>query len=404
MNLVKESQFDKFQINDIRNEARGNPNFIPQTSLNRNPSQYIQPKLDVSNLGIDLLLNDNAKRQSSSEKSFEVHNQYEENESNIFESEDDDGDGDDEEDDYEEDDNSGGGGGGSSEKPNLSNNQYFQQPAPHVVYRSQEDIENEKKSILYQFERMEHKGFTLPKKFTLSNSLDEMKIEMERIRNDREIDSSIQFQRKMLMACITGVEFLNTKFDPFDVKLDGWSENIHDNLNDYDDVFEELHTKYKSKSQMAPELKLLLTLGGSAFMFHLTKTMFRSSLPNMDDVMRQNPNLMKQFASATANTMAKNDNTGMAGMFSGMFGGNAPPQSSNNIQQQQQQQHVKHQMKGPSNLDNIINDLETDIQNNRLETISTASHSEISEFNESVLSSSEKKRTNRRKSKRTLQI
>ena len=53
---------------------------------------------------------------------------------------------------------------------------------------------------------------------------------------------------------------------------------------------------------MAPELRLLLSLGGSAFMFHLTNTMFKSSLPGMEDVMRQNPDLMKQFASAAANT------------------------------------------------------------------------------------------------------
>ena len=31
-----------------------------------------------------------------------------------------------------------------------------------------------------------------------------------------------KFQGKMLMAMITGMEFLNNKFDPFDVKLDGW--------------------------------------------------------------------------------------------------------------------------------------------------------------------------------------
>ena len=375
MNLVKEPEFDKFQINDIQHsENKGNPHMTQDENMNHNnPSLFIQPKLDVSNMGIDLLLNNNAKRNASSERSFEIH---EEKESNIFDSE--------EEEEEEED--------RYSEKSNK--NTYFrQQPPP--IYRSQEDIENEKKGILYQFERLEQKGIKLPKKFTLSNTLEEMKLEMERIKKDREIDASIQFQRKMLMACITGVEFLNTKFDPFDVKLDGWSENIHDNLNDYDEIFEELHEKYKSKSKMAPELKLLLTLGGSAFMFHLTKTMFRSSLPSMDDVLKQNPNLMKQFASATADTMSKNDNTGMAGMFSGMFGGNPPPQPA-----------PKHQMRGPSNIDNIISDLENDIQNNnRLETISTASHSEISEFNESILSTSEsKKRTTKRKPKKTLDI
>lgn len=387
MNLVKEPEFDKFQINDINHSgSRGNPNMIQQDTINdKNVNSYIQPKLDVSNMGIDLLLNNNARRNSTSERSFEIH---EDKDSNIFESE--------EEDEEEEDEHGEQETNSEKSNNNYQQNHYFQQqPPPPPIYRSQEDIENEKKGILYQFERMEQKGIKLPKKFTLSNTLDEMKLEMERIKKDREIDASIQFQRKMLMACITGVEFLNTKFDPFDVKLDGWSENIHDNLNDYDEIFEELHEKYKSKSKMAPELKLLLTLGGSAFMFHLTKTMFRSSLPSMDEVLKQNPNLMKQFASATADTMSKNDSTGMAGMFSGMFGGNpTPPQSA-----------PKHQMKGPSNIDNIIHDLENDNKNNRLETISTASHSEISEFNESILSSSENKRkNNRRKPKRTLDI
>uniref|UniRef100_A0A6C0CVD9 Uncharacterized protein n=1 Tax=viral metagenome TaxID=1070528 RepID=A0A6C0CVD9_9ZZZZ len=392
MNLVKESQFDTFQMSDMNPNGTPNIQMTAQDQMSRNENSYIQPKLDVSNLGIDLLLNNNAKRQSSSEKSFEIHepSKQEDNESNLFESDDDDEDDDEDESEEEE----------QPQNMNRNTNTYFQ---PQVVYRSPEDIENEKKSILYQFERMEKKGFYVPKKFTLSNSLDEMKIEMERIKKDREIDASIKFQQKMMMACITGVEFLNTKFDPFDVKLDGWSENVHDNLNDYDEVFEELHEKYKSKSKMAPELKLLLTLGGSAFMFHLTKTMFRSSLPNMDDVLKSNPNLMKQFASATANTMAQNDKTGMAGMFSGMFGGNAPPQPANYSNQPQ-----KHQMRGPSNIDSIINDLESDIitsemQNNRLETISTASHSEISEFNDSILGSTEKRR-NSRKAKKTLNI
>ena len=395
MNLVKESQFDTFQMNDMDPQGTGNIQMTSQDHMSRNENTYIQPKLDVSNLGIDLLLNNNAKRHSGSEKSFEIHEtsqKQDDDQSNLFESDDDDDDDDDDSDDQEI----------NNEQNNNSptKNTYFQS---QVVYRSPEDIENEKKGYLYQFERMEKKGFHVPKKFTLSNSLDEMKVEMERIKKDREIDASIKFQQKMMMACITGVEFLNTKFDPFDVKLDGWSENVHDNLNDYDGIFEELHEKYKSKSNMAPELKLLLTLGGSAFMFHLTKTMFRSSLPNMDDVLKSNPNLMKQFASATANTMSQNDKTGMAGMFSGMFGGNSPPQPSNYSNQQ-----PKHQMRGPSNIDGIINDLENDVMvnemnNNRLETISTASHSEISEFNDSILGSSGKRRNNR-KAKKTLNI
>ena len=112
-----------------------------------------------------------------------------------------------------------------------------------------------------------------------------MKLKLNSTIKSQRCDQSVKFQRKMLVAFITAIEFLNNKFDNLDLKLDGWSESIHENINDYDDVFEELHEKYKGSSQMAPELKLLLMVGGSGFMFHLTNTMFKSSLPG--DVMRQ---------------------------------------------------------------------------------------------------------------------
>ena len=171
---------------------------------------------------------------------------------------------------------------------------------------SYEEIQEEKFKLLCILERLEKKGIKTHKKFSMSSSYDEMKHEFDRLKNQRDMDQSVKFQRKMLIAFVTAIEFLNNKFDPFDVKLEGWSENVHESINDYDDIFEELHEKYKSKASMAPELRLLLSLGGSAFMFHLTNTMFKSSLPGMEDVMRQNPDLMKQFASAAANTMGNN--------------------------------------------------------------------------------------------------
>ena len=40
----------------------------------------------------------------------------------------------------------------------------------------------------------------------------------------------MKFQGKMLMAFVTGLEFLNNKFDPFDVKLEGWAEQLNENI------------------------------------------------------------------------------------------------------------------------------------------------------------------------------
>lgn len=161
---------------------------------------------------------------------------------------------------------------------------------------------NEKKEILYQMDRLESKGYRLPRKFSMQSELEEMRAEYHRILREKEVDASVRFQRKMLMACVTGIEFLNTRFDPFDIKLDGWSEQIHENINDYDDIFEELHDKYKgSGKKMAPELRLMMSLSGSAFMFHLTSSMFKQQpLPGVEQVLRSNPDLMKQFQQAAA--------------------------------------------------------------------------------------------------------
>ena len=89
------------------------------------------------------------------------------------------------------------------------------------------------------------------------------------------------------------------------MNLDGWGESVNENLNDYDEIFEELNEKYGGGGEMAPELRLLFTLAGSAFMFHLSNTMFKSSIPGMDDVLQQNPELMKQLAEAAVGSMNK---------------------------------------------------------------------------------------------------
>jgi hypothetical protein len=125
------------------------------------------------------------------------------------------------------------------------------------------------------------------------------------IMEEKNKQNSIKFQGNMLMACINGIEFLNNRFDPFDIKIDGWSEQVNENMTDYDEVFGELYEKYKSKASLAPELKLLFQLGGSAMMVHMTNTMFKSAMPGMDDILRQNPDLMRQFQSAAVNSMSQ---------------------------------------------------------------------------------------------------
>ena len=183
---------------------------------------------------------------------------------------------------------------------------------------SKEEELKEKFKYLRKLEDLEKKGVTLSKRYNMDSNLDEMIGEYETILAEKERSNSIKFQGKMMMACITGLEFLNNKFDPFDIKLDGWGEQINENIDEYDEIFAELHEKYKSKAKMSPELKLLFQLGGSALMVHMSNTLFKSSMPGMDDIMRQNPELMKQFTQAAVNSMGQS-NPGFSGFMNNVF-------------------------------------------------------------------------------------
>ena len=159
-------------------------------------------------------------------------------------------------------------------------------------------IEDEKADLLNKISRLMKKGVATSARLTIYSDVEEIRTEFKRMMYGIEVDRSIKFQRRMLIACITGLEFLNDKFDPFDLELNGWSQNMMENVEDYDGVFEELYNKYKTKVQVAPEVKLVMMVGGSAMMFHLTNSMFKAAVPNVSQVMKQNPGLMQNMVDA----------------------------------------------------------------------------------------------------------
>lgn len=184
--------------------------------------------------------------------------------------------------------------------PMMRQQQWAAPPQPPV---NRELVRKKKQEILFKLEKMRRLGVQGIKHFNMSSDVNEMEEELNRVVHEREVESSVKFQRKCLMAFVTGVELLNNKMDFLDFKLDGWSEQVNDGINEYNEVFEELHEKYKERAKMAPEVKLLFMLGGSAFMYHLSNSMFKNSIPGMEDIMKQNPDLMKQFANAAINQM-----------------------------------------------------------------------------------------------------
>ena len=272
---------------------------------------------------------------------------------------------------------------------------------------SKEELLKEKFKYLRKLEELEKKGVQLTKSYDMESSLSEMQGEYETIISEKERSNSIKFQGRCLTALITGIEFLNSRFDPFDIKLDGWSEQINENIDDYDEIFAELHEKYKSKATMAPELKLIFQLGASGMMLHMTNTMFKSAMPGMDDIMRQNPDLAEQFTRAAVDSMSPQA-PGFSGFMNNMMNndsGNSnsfenmsvpPPSNRPDLNASKQESNVEREdMKGPSDISSLLSNLKpkTNIRVDDDDVESTISIDDIKDIsNKKMPKSTSKKR------------
>jgi hypothetical protein len=246
---------------------------------------------------------------------------------------------------------------------------------PQEAPLTYEQRRERKINALAALRRLEEAGY-LPagdKKFSFASELAEIEDTVERLKLQRDLDSSIKFQRKFLIGFANVVEFVcTTEYNIFDLKLEGWSDSIFENITDYDEVFEELYYKYKDSVAIMPEVKLVMMVGGSAMMFHMSRELFSktsSKVPGFDEVMARDPELKRRYTDVAANIAkdrgmpmpSKQD--GGAGFMKSMFSetmnkfpkmaqqqGNRPPP-----QMQQQQRRVP--MSEPDDIDGLLGSL-----------------------------------------------
>lgn len=155
-------------------------------------------------------------------------------------------------------------------REDYDNERGAQPPSASMTY---EEVQHQKAYYLNQLKRLEKKGHVSSRRLNMEHDLEEISGEVVKIRKEIEVDRGINYCRQGLMFCVSTIEMLNTKYDPFGVDLDGWSNMIMADRESYDDVFEELYEKYSSKVAMAPEIKLISMIAGSAMMFHLQKSL-----------------------------------------------------------------------------------------------------------------------------------
>jgi hypothetical protein len=167
---------------------------------------------------------------------------------------------------------------------------------------SEEHVMKEKYEMLRKFERLQKMGVPMRKRFTLDSPLDEMKMELEFMRREKQMDQTIKQFCDWYITGMSAMEWGSKNvavMKAFGLNLDGLSESAQMNVVDMEEDFEELYDLYGDKMKMHPLVRIPIRTCMMVYMVHLTNQMARKApIPNIDEVLRTNPDIARQLATA----------------------------------------------------------------------------------------------------------
>ena len=176
---------------------------------------------------------------------------------------------------------------------------------------SEEHTMREKYEILRKFERLNKLGVPMRKRFTLESPLEEMKMELEFIRREKDMDQTIKQFCDWYITGMSAMEWSSKNVplvQAFGLKLDGLSESAQMNVADMEEDFEELYDLYGDKLKMHPLVRIPIRTCMMVYMVHLTNQMaMKSPIPNMDQILKTNPDIARQLATAAMQQQAQSN-------------------------------------------------------------------------------------------------
>jgi hypothetical protein len=190
---------------------------------------------------------------------------------------------------------------------NLNAEPYMTPSAP--MRMSDDHVLREKYDMLRKFERLGKMGVPMRKRFTIDSSMDEMKLELEFIKREKSMDATIKQFSEWFVTGMSAAEWGSknvSAMKAFGLQLDGLSEAAQMNVVDLEDDFEELYDLYGENMKMHPLVRIPLRVCMMVYMVHLTNQMAQKApVPNIQDIMRQNPDIARQLAGAAMQNQAQ---------------------------------------------------------------------------------------------------
>jgi len=206
-----------------------------------------------------------------------------------------------------------------------------------------EEILQEKIEMLSRISKMSKRGFAATKKWGIRDDIDEIRFECYRMTRESNSKRAVKNMQHGLITMATILEFANNVFNPFNLRLQGFSRSMMLTVSDYDDSLEAIHHKWSGRTSIGPELTVLFTFATSV-VFHHAGNISNSSAPATS---RQ----AQQPAPNPGGAMGLGDMSSMLRMFSSLMpsakGHGEKNTAEREITPSLQEQKKRRPMKGP---------------------------------------------------------
>lgn len=176
-----------------------------------------------------------------------------------------------------------------------------------------------------------------PKTFTTSDSLEELQYEFERLTTLKNMRSTRNWYRKILLAVTNGLEWMNHKWNPVGLQLDGWSTDLASNLDEFDDIFDELSEKYGGSvvEKVPPELRLILLVLYSGMAYSISQTLAKQQTPDLAEIINKDPELRSRFVKAATDIQMERTQPHVSALFESVkdiFAGSGKTNATGEVQ------------------------------------------------------------------------
>ena len=199
-----------------------------------------------------------------------------------------------------------------------SSRQSAQEEANLNVLHAQQLVN--KRTLVIKIKELQQRLYDVelnPKTFTTSDSLEELQYEFERLTTLKNMRSTRNWYRKILLAVTNGLEWMNHKWNPVGLQLDGWSTDLASNLDEFDDIFDELSEKYGGSvvEKVPPELRLILLVLYSGMAYSISQTLAKQQTPDLAEIINKDPELRSRFVKAATDIQMERTQPHVSALF-----------------------------------------------------------------------------------------